>query len=306
MTKPPEHDERVEVARTAACEEVAEDLPDAARVVREGGDLASHYPDLARHLEECEWCRATLDELVKEPDVLSEPEIEAHSSDVFDGYMAAALEGPEPSARVNAAERAAEAEHVGPATLEALASRAAEDPEREVREAALKALDELDAAVSIPKRLIEAWSASPEEAVPFIEGVLARLAGDRPPVTSAVAELAGSTSTPDRRVSLAGKEGITASLSAEEGELRLTVEGLPASFEKTTPVVAVPGALRATVPEVDWYGKEPGLVSAEAAVQAGRLDVRLGRMLDPTAEPKLTPELERLFVLNPEASREKT
>jgi hypothetical protein len=107
-------------------------------------------------------------------------------------------------------------------------------------------------------------------------------------------------------VSLAGKEGITASLSAEEGELRLTVEGLPASFEKTTPVVAVPGALRATVPEVEWYGKEPGLVSAEAAVQAGRLDVRLGRMLDPTAEPKLTPELERLFVLNPEASREKT
>ena len=44
-------------------------------------------------------------------------------------------------------------------------------------------------------------------------------------------------------------------------------------------------------------------MSAEAAVREGRLDVRLGRMLDPSAEPTLTPELERLFVVNPEVSR---
>jgi hypothetical protein len=292
MTEPPEHEERVEVARAAACEDVEEDLPDAARVLREGGDLASEYPDLARHLEECEWCRATLDELVKEPDVLSEPQIEADSGEVFDRYLAAALNEPQPISRVHAAERAAEAEHVGPAALEALAERAAEDPERAVREAALKALDELDAAVSIPRRLIEAWSASPERAAPFIEGVLARLAGERPPVASQVAEL--------------GKEGIRGSLSAEQGELRLTVEGLPPSFETTKPMVAVPGALDPDAPEVEWYGEEPGLVSAEDAVREGRLDVRLGRMLDPSAEPTLTPELEHLFVLNPKASREKS
>jgi hypothetical protein len=291
MTEPPEYEERVEVARAAACEEVEEDLPDAARVLREGGDLTSEYPDLARHLEECEWCRATLDELVMEPDVLSEPEIEPDSGEAFDRYLAAALNEPQPISRVHAAERAAEAQHVGPAALEALAERAAEDPERVVREAALKALDELDAAVSIPRRLIEAWSASPEQAAPFIEGVLARLAGGAPPAAPAVAEL--------------GKEGVTGTLSAEEGDLLLTVEGLPPSFERTSPVIAVPGALRAAVPRVEWQGEEPGLVSAEAAVRAGRLDVRLGRLLDPTAEPKLTPELERLFVLNPQASREK-
>jgi hypothetical protein len=87
--------------------------------------------------------------------------------------------------------------------------------------------------------------------------------------------------------------------------LRLTVEGLPASFEETTPVIAVPGALDPNAPEVEWYGKEPGLVTTEDAVREGRIDVRLGRMLDPSAEPILTPELQRLFVLNPEASREK-
>jgi hypothetical protein len=291
MTEPPEsREERVEVGRTPACEEMEDLLPDAARVLREGGDLASHYPDLARHLEECAWCSEALEELVKEPDVLSEPETEVDWSERFDRYRAAALEEPEPIARVHAAERVGEAERVGPRTLAALAKRAVEDSDAEVRKAALNALDELDAAVSIPQRLIEAWSAAPEEAAPFIAGVLARLAGDQPPVIAAVAEL--------------GKEGIKGNLSTEEGELRLTVEGLPPSFETTKPVVAVPGALDPDAPEVEWYGKEPGLVTAEDAVRAGRLDVRLGRMLDPAAEPTLTPELERLFVLNPKASRE--
>jgi HEAT repeats len=294
---------RVEVARTAACEELEEDLPEAARLLREGEDVASRHPDLARHLEECEWCRATLAELLKEPELLSEAETGVDPSELFERSLAAALVDPEVIVRVRAAERLGATPRVGPQALAALADAAAEDSEPEVRAAALRALDELDEAVSISERLIAAWSAEPEEAARFIEGVLRRLAGGQPPAMPGVAELVGSTWTPEQRMPLSGPEGIRGSLSATEGELHLTVEGLPPRFEETTPVIAVPRALRASAPKIEWSGKEPGLVSTEAAVRDGRLDVRLGRMLDPSVEPTLTPELERLFVLNPEVSR---
>jgi hypothetical protein len=240
--------ERLEIARTSACDEVEDELADAARVQREGGDLATQYPALARHLEECEWCRTALAELVNEPDVLSEADIEPESSDRVERYLVAALETPERIVQVRAARQLGTARRVGPAALAALAEAAAEDRDEEVRAAALEALEELDAAQL-------------------------------------------------------GKEGVKGTLSAEEGELRLTLEGLPPSFEESIPVVAVPRALRAAMPGIEWSGGEPGLVSVEDAVSQGRLDVRLGRMLDPSAAPELTTELERLFVVKPRAPR---
>jgi hypothetical protein len=165
---------------------------------------------------------------VKEPDVLSEAETEVDSSDHPERYLAAALAEPERIVRLRAAERLGAARRIGPAALAALAEAAAEDPDADVRAAALEALQ-----------------ASP-----------------------AVVEARGT-------------------LSPEEGGLRLVLEGLPPSFEQTTPVVAVPGA---------------GLVAAQAAVREGRLDVRLGRMLDPAAEPTEASTLERVFVLRPQAS----
>lgn len=134
MTEP--HDERVDVARTAACAGLEEDLADAARIQREGGDLAQEYPALARHLEECEWCRTTLAELMEEPDVLSEAE--PHVDDV-ERYLVAALAEPERIVRVRAAKRLGSSRQVGPAALTALAA-AAEDPDEEVRAAAREAL----------------------------------------------------------------------------------------------------------------------------------------------------------------------
>jgi hypothetical protein len=69
-----------DVGRTAACEQVEEDLPAAAQVVREGQDPAGQYPALARHVEECDRCRIVLAELVSEPEQASadmaEPPVE--------------------------------------------------------------------------------------------------------------------------------------------------------------------------------------------------------------------------------------
>lgn len=231
-----------DLPRTPACDEVEMDLSDAARIQREGGNVADHYPDLARHLEECEWCRAQLAELVKEPDLLAEAETEDVPSDRAEKELAAALFVREPAVQIPAAGRLASARRVAPATLAALAETAAGDRDEDVRKAARTALDEL----------------------------LTRLA-------PGVAEL--------------GKAGVTGTLSADEGELRVTLEGLPRSFEGSTPVVVLPGG-------------EPGLVTPESAVSEGRLDVRLGRLLDPSAGPELSPELEGLFVVKPEAEPE--
>ena len=292
---------RVEVARTAACEEAEEDIPEAARLLRAREDLGGRYPDLARHLEECEWCRATLAELMREPDLLSEAGTRLDPSELFERSLATALADPETIVRQRAARRLAGMQRVGPVALAALADAAVEDPEEEVRATALRALDELDRAVSIPERVIDAWSASPEEAAPFIESVLARFAGDRPPASPAVMELAGSRWSPEQQMSFSSKEGITGRLSAEEGELRLALEGLPSSFEKTTPLIAVPGALRETRQPVEWFGKDPGLVPVDAPVARGRLHARLGRLPERPREAGGPGALERVYLLNREA-----
>ena len=123
--------------------------------------------------------------------------------------------------------------------LAALAERAREDPEEEVRAAAIQALDELDSSVALPRRLIEAWADAPEEATPFIEGVLAYLATEGPPVSSVeVVE-------------------VTERVAPHEDRLSLEVDGLPGAFEENAPVIAAPGA---------------PLARAEQPVKAGRLE----------------------------------
>ena len=248
MAEIPDH-EPVDLWRTPACEEMEEELAEAAHIQREGGDLAAHNPAIARHLEECERCRTTLDELLKEPDLLSESDIEVDSTERRERYLVAALAEPEQIKRLRAATLLGAAPRIGAAALAALAQAAAGDADKDVRAAALRALAAHDSAQL-------------------------------------------------------GKGGVMWTLSAEEGELRLALEGLPPSFENTTPMLALPAALRDALPGVEWASTGLGLVTADAAVREGRLDVRLGRMLDPSAEPKLSPELERLFVLNPRSPRE--
>ena len=114
------------------------------------------------HIESCATCSARFEVrdaapfrgLEKEPDVaLVQP------TELFQRALIAALGSPETIARRRAAQRLGGLEHLGLPALEALAGAASEDPEEEVRAAALMALDELDEQVSIPQRVIEVWSA---------------------------------------------------------------------------------------------------------------------------------------------------
>ena len=182
---------RVDLGATAACHELEADLPAAARLVREGEDLTRKQPDLARHLESCERCRAILAELAMEPVETDGPDLEV-APDAVERALTAALDRPDPVMRRRAAERLGSMERLGAEPLSALADAAATDEDAKVRAAALEALDKLDDAVSIPRRVIEAWAEEPGEAAPFIAGVLARLAATSESVTG----LAGS---PGRR-----------------------------------------------------------------------------------------------------------
>jgi hypothetical protein len=247
--------------------------------------------------------REILAELIREPEMLAETEGRVDPVELFERSLAGALTDPDRMVRLRAAERLGRTDRLGAPALLALADAAAEDRDTEVRSAALSALDELDASVSIPQRLIAAWSASPEEAAPFIEGVLARLAADEPPATEAVTELTGSTWSRERQIEFTGKGDIRGRMSLHEDELRLALEGLPSIFEKTRPTIAFPAALTGVGPPVDWPGEQPGLVPAEARVAEGRLEVRLGRMKEPPAEPGESSALARAYLLSPESAR---
>jgi hypothetical protein len=142
MAELPDRD-RLDVSAYAACLGVKDELEDAARIRREGGDLASHYPDLARHLEECEWCRMELAELIREPDVSAEPDIEPESIDRVEGDLVAALRTHERIVRVRAAARLGAARRIGAGAIAALSDVASKDPDAEVRKAALDALAQL-------------------------------------------------------------------------------------------------------------------------------------------------------------------
>lgn len=294
-----------EVGGTLACDETRDDLPAAAEAVRQGRDPAGEYPALARHLEECHWCRIVLAELVSEAERQSAEMVEAPVEPVglFERALSSALFDAEAIVRERAAERMGRFERLEPQALAALARAARVDPDEDVRAAALRALDDLDAQVTIPERVIEAWAAAPATAVPFIESVLAHLAGEGVPV-SGVAELVGTPVAGEEGVAVTGQEGISGRLSEEESELRLSLEGLPAKFEHEKLVVAIPRALEERAPPVEWPGEEPGLVPAEEVVETGALNVSLGRLVE--GMPAATKELfNRMFLLHPKARRTK-
>jgi hypothetical protein len=290
--------ERVEVRPTAACDEVEEDLPAAAQMLQEGKDLTSALPNLARHLERCERCRAILTELASEPGEAPESDAQGRPDELFERALTTALTEPEPIVRRRGAERLGSRLRVGPAALSALAEAAAEDPDAAVRAAALAALDRLDDAVSIPRRVIAAWAASPADAAPFIAGVLARLAGVGSRAAAGVTVLAGSAAG-EEGVKLAGGEHIAGEITRDEAGLWLTLNRLPSTFDKKLPVVAVPMALRPDAPPIRWSGDSPGLVPATTPVSEGRLRVRLGDHEEaPSSET-----FQRVYLLDAEARK---
>jgi hypothetical protein len=294
-----------ELGLTTACEEIRDDLPAAAQAVRQGRDPAGEYPAVARHLEECDWCRIVLAELVSEPERQPAAMTEAPVEPVglFERALSSALSDPDALVRERAAERMGTFEHLNAPALAALALAAREDPDESVRASALRAFDELDAQVSISERLIGAWAAAPATAGPFIESVLAHLAGEGVPV-SGVAELLGTPVAGEESVAVTGQEGISGRLSEEARELKLALEGLPPKFEHAKLVVAIPKALEEPVPPVEWPGQEPGLVPAQEPVETGSLNVSLGRLVEDLPAEKRS-LFRRMFLLHPEARRPK-
>jgi hypothetical protein len=196
--------------------------------------------------------------------------------EVFERALTDALGEPDRIARRRAAEQLGGLERPGAEALAALATSAAEDSDEEVRATALEALDRLDDAVSIPRRVIDAWAEAPAEAGPFISGVLSRLAGGTSRAGKRVTELSGQ-------------------VTREGGALWLTLNRVPSLFEKKMPVVAIPVALRGDPPPIHWSGERPGLVRASAPVSEGVLRVRLGT---PAARGGHEDVFERVYLLD--------
>lgn len=242
--------------RTAACAQVEEDLPAAAQVVREGQDPGGRYPALARHLEECDRCRIVLAELV------SEPEQDA-------------TEMAEPP--------------VEPAELfERALTTGLTDADALVRERSAKRLAGLEHLGARPLvALARAAAEDPDEDV----RAAARTALDELGVT----ELVGTAATGEAALVVTGAEGISGRLTEQERELRLSLKGLPPKFEHAKLLVAIPRVFEGEVTPIEWPA-EPGLVPAQETVQAGSLEMTLGRVPEgaPTEKRKL---FERMYLL---------
>jgi hypothetical protein len=148
--------------------------------------------------------------------------------------------------------------------------------------------------------VIEAWSAAPAEAAPFIAGVLSRLSRGAPPATPGVTRLVASPRSREGGIAVTGEGGIEGSVTRDRDELWLELDTLPPSFEETSPVVAVPRALEPGAPPVEWAEKEAGLVRAPAPVAQGSLRVRLGKVAEPPSTEALVGEI---YLLSPERRR---
>lgn len=259
-----------ELDRTAACEAVEDDLPEAARSLREGGDVTSGYPMLASHLRECERCSTILAELARELEPSEEAPVDP--AELFERALTAALADEDPLARERAAEGMTRLEHVGPAALAALVETAGEDEDEEVRAAALGAL-----------------------------GLLAR----QPARIAGVTQLIGTAADPEEHVAVTGEGGISGRVIEEGGELRLSLRGLPPKFEHTKPIVAIPTALEEATPSVEWSAGQPGVVPATEAVSGGSLDVTLGR--SGSGAGRRTKDLfKRVYLLDAERRRRRS
>jgi hypothetical protein len=286
-----------DLPRTEACDRTEDELAETARALREGGELTTGYLAVAAHLAGCPRCRIVFAELMNEPGEISHlTDAPVDPTALFERALMAGLARPESVARARAADRLAIAPRPGAHALAALAMTATEDADPRVRVAALKALDELDTQVSIPKRLIEAWAAAPEEAVPFVAGVLERLAGRVPSILRLALR-----KTPGRwGFAVTGTGRVRGNIDEAGRDVWLRLRGLPSVFERLTPVVAVPSAPLEGAPPMRWEGEFPGLVPAEAPVTKGSVDVLLG------AEPPLQSEslFRRMYLLGPDRSAE--
>jgi hypothetical protein len=285
-----------EVERTKACGRIEESLEDAAGVLREGGDLANSHPAVAGHVPSCMRCSLIMVDLVHEPDEwvpVSHERVDP--MELFDRASPKALKALEPVARAQAAEQLGSLQRVGVATLKALADVAADDNEkRDVRAAALSALDRLDKNVSIPQRVIEEWAAAPARAGSFIAGVLERLAKGLLPSVPVTA-LAGRPRRGRGLLTVSGAGEITGSIGEEGRDLWLRLGGLPEDLERTQPVVAVPRALAENAPALEWSGEQPGLVSVPGPVTDGAMEVLLGSGAPPGSESLF----RRMYLLSP-------
>lgn len=254
-----------DLGRTAACERTEEDLPAAAQVVREGHDPAGQYPALARHLEECDRCRIVLAELVSEPE-----------------QAATAMDEPP----------------VEPAELfERVLPTGLSDPEAIVRERAAERLGEFEQLG--PAALAALARTAAEDPDDEVRAVALRALQD----LDAVTELVGTAVAGEQALAVTGTEGISGQLTEHEQELRLSLRGLPPKFEHAKLLVAIPRVLEGAASPIEWPG-EPGLVPAEETVQAGSLNMTLGRV--PEGAPSERKRLfERMYLLNLAARRER-
>lgn len=253
------------------------------------------------HAETCEICgpRFELGRVDASTERTDMAEVPVEPTALFARALTAALSAPEAVARIRAAGRLGGFQQLSPAALARLVEAAAEDPDESVRAAALAALDELDDAVSLSQRVIDAWSATPAEAAPYLADCLNRLADPEalafPRVARLVTEKVGD------ELAVSGEAGVTGRIVQDQGELWLRVNRLPEEFEKTRPVVAVPTALGKRVPEIEWSGQSPGLAPARDSVTDGSLDVRLGNVLPRKSLPSKL--FQRLYLLDPRKRR---
>jgi len=258
--------------------------------------------DALAHAEICEICARSFE--VGQPDAYLEQrnlpdvaEVSVEPTELFERALTAALSAPEAVARIRAAGRLGSFQQLGPAALGALVEAAAEDPDESVRAAALVSLDQLDDEVSLPQRVIDAWSATPAEAAPYLADCLNRLADPEALASPRVSRLVTEETEAEDELAVRGESGATGRIVQDQGELWLRLNRLPGSFEKTKPIVAVPTALGKRAPGIEWSGESPGLVRSEEPVAEGSLDVRLGNVLPRRSlSSKL---LSRLYLLDP-------
>ena len=271
------------------------------------------------HVASCEHCSLRFDvaetaawlESREETHVMAQ--VPVNPTELFERALTAALSDPDDIVRRRAAERLGEMTGLGVGALDALVAAAEEDRDERVRAAALTALQHLDTQVSLPQWVIDVWSATPAEAAPYLEGVLARLAAPAgAAATTGVTRLASAETQDDEAVVLAGERGVSGRVSREPDGLWLTVEGLPAEVEDTKPIVAVPKALDAEEITIAWAGDEPGLVAATEPVSGGSLRVRLGDVEEGGAQEAAAPPaaapptlFDQIYLLHPKDRRKK-
>ncbi len=236
------------------------------------------------------------EELPRVDDVRVEP------AELFERALSGALADPETTTRRRAAERLGRLDPLGPRALAALADAAAEDPQDLVRAAALRALDELDAHVSLPQRLIEAWSEEPARAAPFISSVLARLGAPGPPTVPGVAELVAVPLATTDLLAVAGLGGISGRVQKHADDLWLSLEGLPLVIEDISPVLAFPKALEIDAIPIRWHGRHSGLVPSRQPVTGGSLRMDLASL--PVGLPAdAGPLFDPFYLLSPRPQR---